>query len=213
VCEIYVAHRRFSADFLATATDMRERSRGFALIYEHRADLVRSLNAEHATRAYTRARAPLVSILHVRVPTHGDVSIENTQPFSDRKYVFAHNGVLGSVYHVLSAMYYPRLRGASDSRLLWEVVKRLPWDRAVTMLRSLGDRFVLADLRRRRIALIGSWAWDEKRGVWDRGSRDSVFAYRYVLLEYSRRNLRILEGERDPLPRVYRDCLEACIDA
>jgi hypothetical protein len=198
MCEIYVTHRCFSQEFLSSLNVHRisERGRGFALIYENRITLLRDLDAERVTQQYVRharTREPLVTILHQRVPTHGDISIENTQPFASNERVFAHNGMLSTeTYHVLRAVF-PNLKDASDSRLLWEVVRDLAWDDAVQLLRILGDRFVLADIKRKRIALVGSWEWDSRRKVWDRG----FFRHNYILLAYDARGLEVVEAEKD----------------
>jgi hypothetical protein len=105
---------------------------------------------------------------------------------------------------------YPDLQGASDSRLLWELIKDMPWERALRLLRDLGDRFVLADIRRCQIALIGSWMWNERVGIWDRWRWDEQDwtwgrwgrrflgyerEYAYVLLDYSEGELKIVESE------------------
>jgi len=212
MCEIYVAAGKFREAFLRSLPPIGERGRGFALIYPREVKLLRDLDAESVTEKYLRSPEPLVSILHRRVPTHGEVSVDNTQPFSDGKRAFAHNGTLGEAYHLLKAMY-PRLRGASDSRLLWEFIKDMPWEQALTLLRALGDRFVLADARRRQIALIGSWMWNERDQIWDRWrwiERDQTWGrwghwgrgllgyereYEYVLLDYSDGTLKIVESE------------------
>jgi hypothetical protein len=180
MCEIYVTHRRFSEEFLGNLHYISERGRGFALIYENRVTLLRDLDAERVTRQYVhhaRTCEPIITILHQRVPTHGDISIENTQPFASNKRVFAHNGMLSTeTYHVLRAVF-PNLKDASDSRLLWEVVKDLAWDDAVQLLRILGDRFVLADINSKRIALIGSGTPAEKYGIGD-SSATAIFSLR-----------------------------------
>jgi hypothetical protein len=205
MCEIYVTHRRFSEEFLSNLRNVSERGRGFALIYESRVTLLRDLDAERVTQQYVRharKQEPLVTILHQRVPTHGDISIENTQPFASSERAFAHNGMLSTeTYHVLRAVF-PHLKGASDSRLLWEVVKKLAWDDAVQLLRTLGDRFVLADVRNKRIALVGNWEWDSRRKVWDRG----FFRHNYILLEYNATGMEVVKAEKyhDPVHRTTR---------
>lgn len=198
MCEIYVTHRSFSEEFLSNLNLRRisERGRGFALVYEDRVKLLRDLDAERVTQQYVchaRKQEPLITILHQRVPTHGDISIENTQPFASNERVFAHNGMLSTeMYHVLRAVF-PNLKGASDSRLLWEVVRHLKWDDAVQLLRILGDRFVLADVKNKRIALIGNWEWDSRRRVWDRG----FFRRNYILLAYDDGRVEVVEKEKD----------------
>jgi predicted glutamine amidotransferase len=208
MCEIYVTAGKFKEAFLRSLPPIRENGRGFALIYAREVRLLRDLDVQSVTENYLRNPKPLVSILHRRVPTHGQVSVDNTQPFSDGKRVFAHNGTLGEAYHLLKAMY-PRLRGASDSRLLWEFIKDMPWEQALQLLRALGDRFVLADAQRRQIALIGSWMWNERDRIWDRwrwneqnwwdrwgrGLLDYPREYEYVLLDYSGGELKIVASE------------------
>jgi hypothetical protein len=212
MCEIYVTSGKFSEAFLRSLPRIGENGRGFALIYPHGVELLRDLDAESVTEKYLRSPKPVVSILHQRVPTHGAISVDNTQPFSDGKRAFAHNGTLEEAYHLLRAMY-PRLRGASDSRLLWEFIKDMPWEQALQLLRALGDRFVLADVRRHQIALIGSWMWNERDQVWDRwrwNEQDWTWGrwghwgrgfpsygreYEFVLLDYSDGALKIIEGE------------------
>lgn len=209
MCEIYVTAGKFKESFLRSLPPIGESGRGFALIYPHEVKLLRSLDAESVTKKYLQSPEPWVSILHRRVPTHGEISVENTQPFSNKKRAFAHNGTLGEAYHLLRAMY-PRLRGASDSRLLWEFIKDMPWERALQLLRALGDRFVLADVQRCQIALIGSWMWNERNRIWDRWrwiERDRIWdrwshkflgyepEYEYVLLDYSDGTLKIVESE------------------
>ncbi len=209
MCEIYVTAGKFDESFLRSLPPIRESGRGFALIYPRRVKLLRDLDAQSVTEKYLQSPKPLVSILHRRVPTHGEISVDNTQPFSDGVRAFAHNGMLGDAYHLLGAMY-PNLRGASDSRLLWEFIKNMPWEEALRLLRALGDRFVLADTRRCQIALIGSWMWNERDRIWDRwrwneqawtwGRWGRWFpryerGYEYVLLEYSGGELKIVESE------------------
>jgi hypothetical protein len=195
MCEIYVAQGTFTEKFLLkTLFKPRENGRGFVLVYRDRVKVLRDLNPEHATEQYMKhasRNTPLLSVLHLRVPTHGDVSLENTQPFASTRRVFAHNGMLSDdVYHLLLAMF--PIEGASDSRLLWEVVKDLSWERAVDLLRSLRDRFVLVDVPKQRVALVGDWRFDQKVGVWDRGFLD----YSFVLLSYRGGKLEILDTER-----------------
>jgi hypothetical protein len=211
MCEIYVTAGKFGEAFLRSLPPIRESGRGFALIYPHEVKLLRDLDAQSVTEKYLRSPEPLVSILHRRVPTHGEISVDNTQPFSDGKRAFAHNGTLGEAYHLLRAMY-PRLRGASDSRLLWEFIKDMPWEQALQLLRAIGGRFVLADARRHQIALIGSWMWNERDQIWDRwrwNEQDWIWGrwsrgflgyereYEYVLLDYTRAGgqLKIVESE------------------
>lgn len=209
MCEIYVTAGKFGEAFLRSLPSIRENGRGFALIYPHGVKLLRDLDVRSVTEKYLRSPEPLVSILHRRVPTHGEISVDNTQPFSNGKRAFAHNGTLGEAYHLLRAMY-PRLRGASDSRLLWEFIKNMPWEDALQLLRALGDRFVLADVQRHQIALIGSWAWNERNRIWDRwrwNEQDWIWGrwsrgfsgygrkYEFVLLDYSGGELKIVEGE------------------
>jgi hypothetical protein len=211
MCEIYVTSGKFSEAFLRSLPRIGENGRGFALIYPHEVKLLRDLDENSVTEKYLQSPEPMVSILHRRVPTHGEVSVDNTQPFSDKRRVFAHNGTLGEAYYVLRAMY-PRLRGASDSRLLWEFIKDMEWEQALQLLRALGDRFVLADVRRRQIALIGSWMWNERDQVWDRWSwrwseQDWTWGrwsrgfsshgreYEFVLIDYSDGIMKIVESE------------------
>jgi hypothetical protein len=209
MCEIYVTAGKFKEGFLRSLSPIGEKGRGFALIYPREVKLIRGLDEKSVTEKYLKSEEPLVSILHRRVPTHGEISVENTQPFSDGKRAFAHNGALGEGYHLLKAMY-PRLPGASDSRLLWEFIKDMPWEQALSLLRALGDRFVLADIRQHRIALIGSWMWNEREQIWDRWrwiEQDQFWGrwgygipgygreYEYVLLDYSNGKLKIVEDE------------------
>jgi hypothetical protein len=210
MCEIYVTAGKFKEAFLRSLPSIGERGRGFALIYPHGVKLLRDLDAQSVTEKYLRSPEPAVSILHRRVPTHGEISIDNTQPFSDGKRAFAHNGTLGEGYYLLRALY-PNLRGASDSRLLWEFIKGMPWEQALQLLRAIGGRFVLADVRRRQIALIGSWMWNKRDRIWDRwrwseqsywvwGRRDHGLLgyereYEFVVLEYGDGELKIVESE------------------
>ena len=190
MCEIYITAGKFDVDFLNSRRTIGESGRGFALIYTKKVVLLRDLDSERVTEAYLRKPTPIVSIMHLRVPTHGAISVDNTQPFTNGAYIFAHNGALRESYHLLKAMY-PHLRDASDSRLLWEFLQKLPWEQAISLLRALGDRFVLANVPQRRIALIGNWRWDRRNAVWDRGFLD----FRYVLLDYSSGELKIVESE------------------
>jgi hypothetical protein len=209
MCEIYVTAGKFGEAFLQSLPPIRERGRGFALIYPREVKLLRDLDVKSVTKEYLQSPEPVVSILHQRIPTQGEISVDNTQPFSDEKRAFAHNGTLVEGYHILRAMY-PHLQGASDSRLLWEFIKDKPWEQALLLLRALGDRFVLADVQRRQIALIGRWMWNEREQIWDRrrwieqdrawgrwghGLLDYGLEYEYVLLDYSNGELKIVEGE------------------
>jgi hypothetical protein len=208
MCEIYVTAGRFGEAFLRSLPPIGESGRGFALIYPDEVKLLRDLDAQSVTEKYLRSPKPVVSILHRRIPTHGEVSVDNTQPFSNGKRAFAHNGTLGEGYHLLRAMY-PSLRGASDSRLLWEFIKDMPWEQALQLLRALGGRFVLADVQRHQIALIGSWMWNKRDQIWDRwrwNEQDWIWGrgfpgyereYEYVLLDYGDGvgSLKIVESE------------------
>jgi hypothetical protein len=95
---------------------------------------------------------------------------------------------------------------------LWEFIKDMEWEQALQLLRALGGRFVLADVRRHQIALIGSWMWNERDQVWDRwswrwsehgwtrgrwGHRFLSYGreYEYVLLDYSDGTPKIVESE------------------
>jgi hypothetical protein len=209
MCEIYVTAGKFKEEFLRTLPPIGEKGRGFVLIYPNKMELLRDLNVESVTEKYLRRPEPVASILHRRVPTHGAISVDNTQPFSSGRRAFAHNGTLGEAYYLLRSMY-PRLRDASDSRLLWEFIKDMPWEEALRLLRALGGRFVLADAQRHQIALIGSWMWNEREHVWDRWrwneqdwgwgrrrykSLGDGLEYEYVLLDYSGGKLKIVESE------------------
>ncbi len=209
MCEIYVTAGKFDEVFLRYLPAIGERGRGFALIYRNGVELLRGLDARSVTQEYLQSPRPLVSILHQRVPTHGEISVDNTQPFSNGRRAFAHNGTLGEAYHLLRAMY-PNLQGASDSRLLWEFIKDKPWEQALQLLRDLGGRFVLADVRRCQVALIGSWMWNKRERIWDRwrwneqdqtrgrrgrGLLGYEHTFEYVLLDYSSGELKIVESE------------------
>jgi glutamine phosphoribosylpyrophosphate amidotransferase len=198
MCEIYVTAGKFEERFLRSLPHIGEMGRGFALIYPNEVVLLRDLDAEAITDEYLRSSKPVASILHRRIPTHGKISVDNTQPFSDGKRVLAHNGTLNEGYWLLRAMY-PDLREASDSRLLWKFIKDMPWEQALELLqllKALGNRFVLADVRQRQIALIGGWMWDERRQVWDRWSWGRKLpGYEYVLLDYSGGTLKVLQKE------------------
>ena len=70
---------------------------GVATFDENGPDIERqawaAYHGEHFARAAARAYSRLV-IAHVRRATVGGAAIENTHPFSDGKWVFAHNGTI-----------------------------------------------------------------------------------------------------------------------
>lgn len=78
-------------------------------------------HGEHFARAAARTYSELV-IAHVRRATVGEPSIENTHPFSDGRWVFAHNGTVPGFTKVrammrerMSEKRWARIKGDTDS--------------------------------------------------------------------------------------------------
>jgi glutamine phosphoribosylpyrophosphate amidotransferase len=171
-----------------------ERGRGFAILgQDGRVQLVRGLHAARVTEEYLRLarRQRQVVVYHSRLPTMGGVTVSNTQPFAAAGRVFGHNGTLPEpVVAILRVVVARTKKDASDSALLWEVLRALPWDEAIRLLRSLPGRYVLADHRAGRVALIGGWA-QTRPDTWGRGTSS------WVIL-----NLRgkVLEEVSAPVP-------------
>jgi glutamine phosphoribosylpyrophosphate amidotransferase len=196
MCEIYLTKGRFTKTFLEKLRVDGENGRGFALIYHNSIAVVKGIEPKRVSEEYLshslRAH-PIASVLHVRVPTHGSVSIKNTQPFASERRVLAHNGMLSEAYHVLSTVFPKHARqGASDSLLLWYLIRNLPTEHAVSLLRNLDGRFLFADLKWGKIALVGSWRFNCELEVWDRGNLWNE-SYGYVVLQLP--SLKIVHQE------------------
>jgi hypothetical protein len=173
VCEVYVGFRpSWTAADITRMASMAERGRGFAILgRDGRVQLVRGLNSARVTEEYlrlARQRKPHVVVYHSRLPTVGDETVANTQPFAVQGRVFGHNGTLPESAVAILRAVTRAPKGASDSAMLWGVLRSLPWGDAVRLLRTLPGRYVLADHRAGRVALIGGWA--QTRGdTWGRG--------------------------------------------
>jgi predicted glutamine amidotransferase len=203
MCEIYLTRGKFTKTFLDSLRVDGEAGRGFAIIYPNHIAVVKGIEPKRVNEeylSYSSRANPIASVLHVRVPTHGSVSIKNTQPFVGKRRVLAHNGMLSEAYHVLSAVFPQQARqGASDSLLLWCLIRKLPTEQAISLLQNLDGRFLFADLKWGKIALIGSWRFDHERAMWDRGNLWSE-SYGYAVLQLP--SLKIVHQE--PLFRGIR---------
>ncbi|WP_196159155.1 class II glutamine amidotransferase [Reinekea sp. G2M2-21] len=91
--------------------------------------------ANSQTQALVRASAPLttLALAHIRLATQGNVSLNNTQPFSfplhGKKIIFAHNGHVPTVTDAsLRQLYHPL--GSTDSEIIFSALLQVMTDNA-----------------------------------------------------------------------------------
>jgi glutamine phosphoribosylpyrophosphate amidotransferase len=198
MCEI-----RVGRGLVASAKHViNEQGRGYCLVYRKHIVCITGMDPEAVTQKAFRAPLPYLSIIHQRQPSVGAIDDRNVQPFWDERAAFCHNGTLDAE---LTAFLRASLNAGdweSDSRLLWEVLRKRPTREAVKILKAIArmgnHRFVWIDAERRFVYLVGPWA-QQPNGDWDRPQpRQEVFEY--VMLEHDGSVLAAHKAERPTLP-------------
>lgn len=128
---------------------------GAAFYQDKDAWLFRSVEpaADSASLAFVQAQAPATTLMisHIRLATHGQIALENTQPFTypqfGRRITFAHNGHVPQMMRQPWPRYFQPI-GDTDSERVFSVL--LVW---LEELSSLPEEKRLAELECRLIQL------------------------------------------------------------
>ena len=96
------------------------------------------------------------------MPSHGFVTRENAQPFVSRDLAFAHNGTMQARELMLTcAGLNVSFDGdESDSRLMFEIIKRIPLRSSVALLKEMDDNFVLVSRKLGEVYIIGRFEFE-----------------------------------------------------
>lgn len=106
---------------------------------------------------HTRPRTSPFSLFHSRLPSAGDETPMNVQPFHSDGLGFCHNGTVDSDGLVWGNLYMGNamVGGESDSLLLFKVLRKTPLISALVALRGLRQNFILVSKRFRQVYIIG----------------------------------------------------------
>jgi predicted glutamine amidotransferase len=138
MCELFGVSAKYAADVKQTLTTFAEHGGltgphkdgwGIAYYQGHQAWLEKAPEqaSDSSTLQRIQAQAPESSLIisHIRLATHGDVCLQNTQPFSHQldkqSLVFAHNGHVPKVQEMaLELRYLPE--GTTDSEVVFSAL-------------------------------------------------------------------------------------------
>jgi hypothetical protein len=90
----------------------------------------------------------------------------------------------------------------SDTKLLWEILRKRPTKEAVQILKALASagnhRFAWVDAERMFVYLIGRWSYRPDEKVWDRPT-PGLDVFEYVMLEQDGQVLAAHKETRPPV--------------
>jgi predicted glutamine amidotransferase len=100
-------------------------------------------------------------LFHSRMPSHGEVIMDNVQPFASNSshIAFCHNGTVGKRDLMLTAgIMGDRLNGLeSDSNLLFRVLKRCEWITAKAILEEYDQNFIAINKKEEEVFIHGRY--------------------------------------------------------
>lgn len=162
MCKISVGYDLTDA-VIENLTEGSERGAGIVAIKD--GFVVYDVNVE-GNEVRRRMRKELVGqcsffLYHSRLPSVGTVSIVNTQPFFDKEtgMAFGHNGTLNMLDILPLAIAANTVVDAdwSDSKVLWETLRRVSPSMRKMLLSTLGGNYVWVDLGHEEVELYGTW--------------------------------------------------------
>lgn len=106
---------------------------------------------------HPRGHSSPFTLFHSRLPSAGDITIMNAQPFNSDGLAFCHNGTVDKEGVLWGNLYMGNavVGGESDSLLLFKVMRKTPLISSLVALRSLRQNFILVSKRTKQVYIIG----------------------------------------------------------
>lgn len=160
MCKIQLQFENFTKGTMESHRESCEQGAGFGFLREKQFTAVRALKHEDALKEYEKAKtnSPF-SLFHSRLASHGTICDANTQPFTDGKILFCHNGTEPGLQlcYLCAAMGLDFTAQDSDSLLLFRMLSRMKPENAVELLKKIDDNFIYGHLESQRLYLIGKF--------------------------------------------------------
>jgi len=162
MCKISVGYDLTEA-VIENLTEGSERGAGIVAVKD--GSVVYDVNVEgHEVRRLMRKN--LVGqcqffLYHSRLPSMGTISTVNTQPFIDQEkgVAFGHNGTLNMLDILPLAIATNTVVDTdwSDSKVLWETLRKVSDSMRKMLLSTLGGNYVWVDFAHDAVELYGTW--------------------------------------------------------